>query len=45
LVGAVEKSPLLEAVTRKQLVETAADSKDLACVVVISEVWKSAMAL
>jgi hypothetical protein len=39
LVGAVEESPLLEAVTVERLVKTAD------CAVVIFKVWKLAMAL
>jgi hypothetical protein len=33
--GAVEESPLLEAFTREQLEETAAEWKDLGCVIVM----------
>jgi hypothetical protein len=43
--GAVEESPLLKSVTMKQLVQTVADWKDLACALVICEVWGSAMTL
>jgi hypothetical protein len=34
MVGKVEESSLLEAVTRKRLVETGADCKELVCAVV-----------
>jgi hypothetical protein len=40
-----EESPLLEAVTREQLVKTQQAGKDLPCAVVICEVWTLAMAL
>jgi hypothetical protein len=36
---------LLEAVTRRRLVKTQQAGKDLACAVVIFEVWKSARLL
>jgi hypothetical protein len=45
LVGAVEESALLEAVTRELLVKTQRTEKDLACAVVICKMWKLAMAL
>jgi hypothetical protein len=42
LVGTVEESTLLEAVTREGVVKTA-DLKDLACAVVICKAWKLAI--
>jgi hypothetical protein len=43
LVGAVEESPLLEAVTSEGLVKTQ-QTEDLMCAVVIYKVWESVMA-
>jgi hypothetical protein len=40
-----EESPLLEAVARERLVKTQKAGKDLAGAVVISEVWRLAVAL
>jgi hypothetical protein len=40
-----EEFPLLEAVTMKRLVKALQAGKDLACAVVICEVWKSAIML
>jgi hypothetical protein len=40
-----EESPLLEAVTREQLVKTQQAGKDLVCAVVICKVWRIAMVL
>jgi hypothetical protein len=40
-----EETPLLEAVTREQLVKTQQAGKDLAGAVVISEVWRLVMGL
>jgi hypothetical protein len=40
-----EESPLLETVTRERLVKTQQAGKDLACAVVMCEVWKSEMSL
>jgi hypothetical protein len=40
-----EESPLLEAVTKEQLVKTQQTEKDLASAVVICKVWRLAMAL
>jgi hypothetical protein len=40
-----EESPLLEAVTREQLVKTKQAGNDLAGVVMICELWRLAMAL
>jgi hypothetical protein len=45
LVGAVEETALLEAVTKERLVKTQQAGRELACSVVICKVWKSAMAL
>jgi hypothetical protein len=42
---AAEGSPLLGAVVREQLVKTQQAAKGLACVVVICELWRLAMAL
>jgi hypothetical protein len=40
-----EESPLLEAVTRERLVKAQKAEKDLACAVVICELWRLAVAL
>jgi hypothetical protein len=40
-----EESPRLEASTREQLVKTQQAGKGLACVVVICELWRLAVAL
>jgi hypothetical protein len=40
-----EESPLLEAVTRERLVKTQQAGESLACVVVICELWRLAVAL
>jgi hypothetical protein len=39
------KQPLLEVVTRKCLVKTLQDGKDLACVGMICKLWKSVLQL
>jgi hypothetical protein len=45
-LGAENKeSPQLEAVARERLVKTQQAGKDLACAVVICELWRLAMAL
>jgi hypothetical protein len=44
LSAEAEESPVLEAVTREQLVKTE-NWKDIACAVVICKVWRFAMAL
>jgi hypothetical protein len=45
LSAEAEKSPLLEAVTRKRLVKTQQAGKGLAGAVVICKVWRLAMTL
>jgi hypothetical protein len=40
-----EESPLLEAVTRKRLMENVTNSEGLPCAVVICKAWRLAMAL
>jgi hypothetical protein len=40
-----EESPLLEAIARERLVKTQQAGKDLACAMVICELWRWAVAL
>jgi hypothetical protein len=45
LSAEAEESPLLEAITREQLVKRQQTGKDLVCAVVMYKVWRLAMAL